>query len=108
MKGLVEYIKVHGRHFTVELAEDVTGGKWPSKEVERQAQGKVYYNVSGSTLGDMVYLIDMFHKYIHHHKRCMSLMLSWVGNFQMRTVPFCIWVSSLLDDEEEFDFTPYI
>ena len=60
MKGLEQYIEKYGNHFTEELASDITLKKWDSSKIQKSAQKKVYYNVTGSTSGDMMYLMDMF------------------------------------------------
>lgn len=56
MKGLRKYIAKHGRHFTPELAAKVLDCKWNASEVEIASDRVVYYNVSGATLGDIVFL----------------------------------------------------
>lgn len=111
MKGLEEYIKKHGEHFTEKLALDVSEKKWNPSKIEKDAQKRVYYNVTGSTSGDMVYLMDMFHHHLsdqYTKGKCINLMLSWVGDYQKTGSPFCIWLAVALVNKEEFDFTPYI
>ena len=111
MKGLKEYIAKHGKHFTEELASDVTRRKWDSSKIQKAAQKRVYYNVTGSTPGDMMYLMDMFHCYPsgqHTHGKCINLMLSWVRDYHKTGSPFCIWLTMMTVNKEEFDLTPYI
>lgn len=112
MKGLEEYIKVHGRHFTEELAKDVTDRKWNTARVISSAQKKAYYNVTGSTSGDMVYLMDMFCYFLsdqYTYSRGINLMLRWVGDYNKTGSPFCMWITSMfLKEKDDFDFTPYI
>jgi hypothetical protein len=36
----------------------VTSGKWSLSEVLEKAQSMVYYNVTGSTIGDIVFLTN--------------------------------------------------
>lgn len=108
MKGLKEYIRKHGIHFTEQLAMDVTRRKWNPSKVEKDAQKKVYYNVTGSTRGDMVYLMDMFYCFQYTEGKCINLMLKWVGDYNRTNSPFCIWLSTVSLDNREFDFTPYI
>lgn len=100
MKGLDRYIKKHGKHFTEKLASDVTLRKWDSSKIQKAAQKRVYYNVTGSTSGDMMYLMDMFHQ--------TNKMLLWVGDYKKTSSPFCIWLAAKITREEDFDFTPYI
>lgn len=113
MRGLERYIEKHGRHFTSKLAVTVTGGKWDSSRIERDAQKQVYYNVTGSTLGDMVYLMDLMYDRLYPlgeytPNRGLKMMLSWVGDFKKTEVPFSIWLTFMTSDNVEFDFTPYI
>ena len=58
MKGLRQYIKKHGKHFTEELAYKTAGKRWSSTQIEKATQREVYYNVTASTLGDIVYLAN--------------------------------------------------
>ena len=111
MKGLEQYIEKYGNHFTEELASDITLKKWDSSKIQKSAQKKVYYNVTGSTSGDMMYLMDMFCYYLsdqYTHGSCMNLMLSWVEDYKKTAKPFHIWLTKKILGEEEFDFTPYI
>ena len=111
MKGLEEYIEKHGNHFTEKLASDVSRKRWNSLKIQESAQKKVYYNVTGSTSGDMMYLMDMFHHFLseqYTRERCVKLMLSWVGDYRKTGSPFRIWLTMKVVNKEEFDFTPYI
>ena len=113
MKGLEQYISKHGKHFTEQLALAVTDGRWDGVKVEKAAQRKVYYNVTGSTLGDMVYLTnwaDMEYSLASkNHKatidRCLRYTIYIIGNYAFHEgLPFQEWLEDLAD----FDFTPYI
>lgn len=106
MKGLEEYIRKHGSHFTEELAVDVTGSKWSPSRIERDAQKHVYYNVTESTRGDMVYLMTIERSRSYNKK--IKTMLSWVQDFRKTGSPFCIWLTVMTTNHEDFDFTPYI
>ena len=109
MKGLRRYINKHGRHFTEELALSVTGGKWDSSEVMEKAQSMVYYNVTGSTVGDIVFLANYakdtrkpFYKTKHN---CVRFALCIVGEYALHNgVMFTKWVG----DTKDVDLTPYI
>ena len=107
MKGLKEYTEKHGNHFTEQLALAVTDGRWDGVRVEKAAQRKVYYNVTGSTLGDMVWLTNEVsdnwnYKTIHH---AINSVLFIIGNYKYHDgVLFQEW----LEDLNDFDFTPYI
>ena len=107
MKGLKEYIRIHGRHFTEELARAVTCQRWSSKQIEKAAQKKVWYNVTGSTLGDLVYLVNEIYKDWQYRalSKCLDYPLYVVGEYRFHGgVVFNDW----LEDNPEFDFTPYI
>ena len=109
MKGLDRYIAKHGRHFTLELAMDITGEKWNPSKIEKEAQKYVYYNVTGSTRGDMVYMMDRFKYFLsgeYTPRKGMLLMLKWIGDYKKTGSPFCMWLSKY--DRDGFDFTPYI
>lgn len=111
MKGLKEYVEKHGKHFTEELAGAVSKRKWNASKVVRDSQKKVYYNVTGSTVGDMVYMMDMFWYYLaeqYTYGMSMKLMLRWVGNYNKTGSPFSMWLGSLDYNNKDFDFTPYI
>lgn len=60
MKGLKQYIRKHGRHLTEELALSVIDCKWNPSKVEQYLKDLVYYNVTKSSLGDMVYLVNRY------------------------------------------------
>lgn len=109
MKGLKEYTEKHGNHFTEQLALAVTDGRWDGVKVEKAAQRKVYYNVTGSTLGDMVYLVNKVHSDGLLVKdtivQCVAFMLCVISSYgNGRDAAFSDW----LEDMTDFDFTPYI
>ena len=109
MKGLRKYIKKHGKHFTEQLAMSVTKGKWSPSQVMEKAQSMVYYNVTGSTVGDIVFLTNYakdtgkpFYKTKHN---CVKFALCIVGKYTLHDgVMFNKWVG----DTRDFDLTPYI
>ena len=109
MKGLEEYIEKHGKHFTVELAYKVSGKRWDVSQIEKAAKNRVYYNVTASTIGDMVYITNRVYmpksSIFNTMSKCINYMLCIVGNFDFyeHTV-FDDWLTI----EEDFDFTPYI
>ena len=111
MKGLKEYTKKHGNHFTEQLALAVTDGRWDGVRVEKAAQRRVYYNVTGSTLGDMVWLTNEVwdvwnYKSIHH---TINYVLRVVGNYNYHDGRlFNEWLTEMKECNIDFDFTPYI
>lgn len=111
MKGLKEYIKKHGCHFTKELAHAVCKVNWDSQKIMKSAQKHVYYNVTGSTEGDMLYLMDMFHYFLSDQytwNQSLRLTLMWVEDYHKTGGPFCTWMSRIVLNKEDFDFTHYI
>lgn len=109
MKGLRQYVKNHGWHFTEKLAVDVTNGRWCSSEIMKKAESMVYYNVTGSTVGDIVFLTNYarntgrsFYKTKHN---CVKFALCIVGEYALRDgAMFKKWAHDIND----FDLTPYI
>lgn len=109
MKGLRQYIRKHGWHFTEELAMDVTNGRWDSSEVMGKVEGMVYYNVTDSTVGDMVFLVNYaknIDKPIYRTKyHCLKFALCVVDNYAFKEgTMFRKWT----EEAKDFDFTPYI
>ena len=92
MKGLKRYLARHGRHFTVKLAMDVIDCKWNADEVKKASEAMVYYNVSRSTLGDMVYLANLF-AYDLPKRRCIEYALEIVGNVDAEGRAFNAWAT---------------
>ena len=111
MKGLKEYIRKHGKHFTEKLAYKVAGKRWSGRQIEKAAQKRVYYNVTGSTLGDMIYLTneasnrwDMPILYT-----CTKFTLYIIGDYRYHGgIVFDDWLEGLKEINPGFDFTPYI
>jgi len=103
MKGLRRYIAKHGRHFTVELAMKVIDCKWGSSEVENASDRAVYYNVSEATIGDIVFLTNLFSESFSK-RRCIKYALEIVGNVDRNGYAFDAWLSS----HEDIDLTEYI
>jgi len=109
MKGLRQYIRKHGKHFTEELAMTVTKGKWNSSEIMEKAESMVYYNVTGSTIGDIVFLTNYagnegtsFHRTKHN---CIRHALHIIEDYTFREgAIFSMWIK----ETNDFDFTPYI
>ena len=108
MKGLGEYIERHGRHLTVQLALDVMDIRWSSSEVMKSAQGKVYYNVTSASEGDMVYLVNLGYLLNGWRKgRCIDFCLKVIGDYGVgEGIAFDDCMGRLVTSG--FDFTPYI
>ena len=113
MKGIVDYLKKHGYHFTEELARNAVPHRWDIDTILKEAQRRVYYNVSGSTSGDIYYLVNWIPSHYDHPKsnnlkKGVTGVLSVVGNYYSNGFAFCLWLSELEENDEEFDLTPYI
>ena len=109
MKGIKQYIKKHGRHFTEELAMSATKGRWNTEEIMPKVETYVYYNVTGSTIGDIVYLVnfakDSGRSFLKTKHQCIKFALCIVGEYALREgAMFKKWVG----DTRQFDLTEYI
>lgn len=95
MKGLEEYIKRHGRHLTERLALDSTVVRWDAAKVRKAVEGRVYYNVTGFTVGDMVYLVNEYHaRYPRPHKaQCIKYVLRVVEDVTLEGKAFGDWLA---------------
>lgn len=114
MKGLEEYLKRNGFHFTKELASKETTSKWKVDTVLEDAQRQVYYNVTESTPGDMFYITNWLYNHdgwpeAHDKKSSIKIMLWMVGNYRLGTKYFFWeWLWNKCRNKKDFDFTPYI
>lgn len=93
MKGLEEYVAVHGRHFTEELVKDAIYNRYSSSEVRRASEGQVYYNVSSATLGDMTFLVNVFYNKKSHTtlRYRLKLVYDIIGDVDMEGVAFTMF-----------------
>ena len=109
IKGLRRYIKKHGRHLTEELAKNAIFFFWTPEEIMSSSQRKVYYNVTGATVGDMVYLAN-YNKGIYESKnKSTSKMLSVISNYKEgREVAFDLFIDKIRKDKNRFNLMPYI
>ena len=103
MKGLRRYIARHGHHFTVKLAMRVIDCKWNSSEVQSTTDKIVYYNVSEATLGDMVFLTNLFSDSFSK-RTCIKYALEIIGDVSNNGYAFDAWLSF----HEDIDLTEYI
>ena len=113
MQGIVDYLKKHGYHFTEELAKDAVPHRWSMDTILKEAQRRVYYNVSGSTLGDIYYLVNWIPSHLDHPKannlrKGITGVLSVVGTYGSNGFAFCLWLDEMKKNNKDFDFTPYI
>lgn len=109
MKGLRQYIRKHGKHFTEKLAMSATKGNWSKEDIMDKVEAQVYYNVTGSTVGDIVFLVnfakDSGKASLKTKHQCIRFALYVVGEYAMHDgVMFSKWVG----DTKDFDLTDYI
>lgn len=109
MKGLRRYIRKHGKHFTEELAINATKGKWDIGDIIDKIESYAYYNVTGSTVGDIVFLVnfakDSGRSFLKTKHQCIRFALCIIGEYAMCDgVMFDKWVR----DTKEFDLTSFI
>lgn len=74
-----------------------------ASEVERASDKVVYYNVSGATLGDMVFLVNLF-SYSLPKRRCIKYALDIIGDVNTNDYAFNAWLLS----NEDIDLNGYI
>lgn len=96
MKGLRKYIAKHGRHLTEQLAMDALECRQDISEVVKATESRVYYNVSESTLGDIVLMVNHFNScFIGANKYdCIKWALSKVGDVNTNGYAFEILVKN--------------
>ena len=118
MIGLKEYIKKYGKHFTEELVHDVVPKiRWNKKQIEEALHKKVWYNVTESTIGDILYLVNTFYDkedcdgYPRKNK-CISHTLLYIGDYNNYGGKlFDNWLEKLKRwgiTKDKFNFKPYI
>ena len=111
MKGLEDYVKKHSCHFTEELAEKAIERFdkpiAPSK-VQASLDRKVYYNTIGATSGDIVYIANLAHSEASDGKYIERTIEILQGIQNYKEIAFTSWVTGMIYEGSEFDFTPYI
>lgn len=114
MKGLKQYIAKHGKHFTEELALDALALKrWDTGQIKKDVGKRVWYNVTSSTFGDIIYLVNIAYADYppsgHNTKnRCIEYALSRVEDVNSGGLFFADWVADLVICGKDFDFRKYI
>lgn len=108
MKGLKEYVKKHGMHFTEKLALDTIPLRWDAEKVKQATQKKVYYNVTGASSGDMLYLVGIADE--KSLDKCIDFMISVIGDYGFSDgLVFSIWCClRKLKRNNDLDLTEYI
>ena len=113
MRGLEEYVRKHGFHFTEALARDILGDdlKWDLPEIEQIASTRVWYNVTGSTDGDFLYYVNSSIE--STKKKSVDFALRIIGdfkyyNFALKRILNTWKLLENIGYETDFDFTPYI
>lgn len=105
VKGLKEYVEKHGTHFTQELAYSAAQcNEWSLKDIEKALRNKVYYDVSGCTPGDLIFIVNGYDN-LSSKKEIAVLLIKCVFCYVGEASNiFKRWVSC----NKDFDFTPYI
>ena len=108
MKGLREYVKKHGMHFTEKLALDAIPLRWDAEKVKQATQKKVYYNVTGASSGDMLYLVGIADE--KSLDKCIDFMISVIGDYGFSDgLVFSIWCYlRKLNKIDDLNLTEYI
>lgn len=91
-------------HFTLKLASDVLGKhkRWGLGEVKESLDRKVWFNLTGATDGDILFLGNYFHNC--NKRGNMALARTFLGYYSFGGA-----LRILLNDcRQDFDFTPYI
>lgn len=109
MRGLKDYVKKHGKHFTEELAYIAAGRKkWSLKEIEEATQKKVYYNITDTSFADMTYIANSVHVDTGWGKnKCIKFTLAIVQDYKIgKDLALRNFVHR--DVAHTFDLTPFI
>lgn len=108
MRGLEEYIRVHGEHLTERLVKDTTYIKWDSPRIGMSLEGQVYYNVTKATLGDILFLANVFYKKgsTASLRKRLKLVYAVIGKWDMKGTAFTIF--QLQNKDRDIDLKDYI
>ena len=81
-------------HFTEQMAVKAIRSKWESIEVKRSIEGRVYYNVSSATLGDIIFLVNYYYCTYHAHKtKCIKYALDVISDTSAVGYAYKLWLS---------------
>lgn len=113
LKGLFKYLLKHGGHFTEELAIDAIHCRWNPFDVMNTTQRLVYYNVTGATVGDIVYLMNKAavdcHRFHPSKIDCAKKALFIVGDYKGgRCYAFKQFIKELNKRRQTFEFYRYV
>lgn len=110
MKGIKEYIKKHGRHFTEELAYEVVGTKWKIDKIQDILSTMVWYNVNGTTSGDIIYIVNTMHKEycpVFNIRGVCKMVAEFASDYNLgKEFAFNNWL--LRSSKENIDLSLYI
>lgn len=103
MKGFEEYLERHGSHFTVRLAMDIIRLRYSLSEIKDCIRGEVFYNVTGTTEGDMLFIVNS--SYSSSLRNASRRLMHIMGDFSYYDLTvFDKWAVR----KRDFDLTPYI
>lgn len=113
MKGIKEYIKKHGRHLTEELAYEVAGSKWKIDKIQAVLSTMVWYNVTGTTSGDLIYMVNTVYAYYHpmfNIRGVCRIVADLVGDYTIgKEFAFDSWLARVISsNNKDFDLSLYI
>lgn len=108
MKGLKEYVKKHGMHFTEKLVYTVLGNpKWSLEEIKKELDKKVWYNLINANDWDILFLGN----YFYGNKRdSINNARAFLQDYSIGGalgLLLYVW-NHVRRIEPDFDFTPYI
>lgn len=82
MIDVSDYIRRHGRHFTVGLARKAVPNRWGLRQVRKAMDRKVWYNVIGATDGDILFLTNLAHSLgMSSIGKCVDFTIGILGNY---------------------------
>ena len=91
---LEEYIKANGKHFTPELTEKVLDIKWSGDTIQKFLEGRVYYNVTGSSLDDIVFWMNYYGKEKGRRKsQCWRQVKTLIEDYRNKGKFFDRWIT---------------
>lgn len=108
MRGLEEYVEIHGEHLTEKLVEDTTYIRWDSPMIDKFLEGQVYYNVTRATLGDILFLANVFYKKGSDTslRKRLKFVCTIIGKGDMEGTAFIIF--QLQNKDRNIDLRNYI
>lgn len=112
IRGKWKYIRKYGRHLTEQLVESLLPCVWNVPTVLESLQKKVYYNVTSSTTGDVLYMMNYARYLCNDHlskNDATDKTISVIGDYEKgKNAAFESFLKYIEYHMKEFDFSPYI